>query len=103
MRQRQENKGKKRAYIFFIWNNYQGSIDKIKKSKNLLQPIYEAFTNSLESIKDKSEDCTSEEIIISLYQNSNLTSAQTNEYEYSKIKIMAYVTNVTVAHELLGY
>ena len=67
--------------------NYQGSIDKIKKSKNLLQPIYEAFTNSLESIKDKSEDCTSEEIIISLYQNSNLTSAQTNEYEYSKIKI----------------
>ncbi len=31
--------------------NYPGLLKRIKKSKNYLQPIYEAFTNSLEAIK----------------------------------------------------
>jgi hypothetical protein len=31
--------------------NYAGTIPKIKKSETPLQPIFEAFTNSLESIK----------------------------------------------------
>lgn len=31
--------------------NYKGALEKIYKSKEYLQPLFEAFTNSLESIK----------------------------------------------------
>ena len=31
--------------------NYKGALEKISKSKEYLQPLFEAFTNSLESIK----------------------------------------------------
>ena len=38
------------GYIKARGIHYPGALSKIKKSDDLLQPIYEAFTNSLEAI-----------------------------------------------------
>ena len=52
--------------------NYPGLLKRIKKSKNYLQPIFEALTNSFEAIK-MCNDCK-KEIIISLNFQGTLFS-----------------------------
>lgn len=62
---------------------YPQILSEIKKSPNVLQPIYEAFTNSLESIYLKDEDNKVNSIKIKHYLKKNLL----NELEFDKIII----------------
>lgn len=54
---------------------FTGVLHDIKKSKTALQPIFEAFTNSLEAIKDKAHNVADfkGEIDISIYVNENIS------------------------------
>lgn len=62
---------------------YEGRIRKIAKSTDKLRPIYEAFTNSYEAIKDLSEG----EIVISIQLNKNLLSEENKDFEFDNITI----------------
>ncbi|CAA0160308.1 hypothetical protein ACE1MK_09165 [Tenacibaculum maritimum] len=62
---------------------YPQILKDIRKSTNPLQPIFEVFTNSIESIQLKKENNTNNEIVISHYLNKNLLS----ELEFDKIII----------------
>ena len=46
--------------------DYKGQLQKIQKSNNKLQPLYEALTNSIEAIK-LLEDKDKKEIFIQLF------------------------------------
>ncbi len=61
---------------------YPQIISEIKKNPNHLQPIYEAFTNSLESIYLKKDDNKNNSITVKQYLRKNL-----NELEFDKIII----------------
>jgi len=71
--------------------DYLGTLPKIKKKEDFLQPIYEAFTNSLEAIKLLENDQPNKaEITISLYFTKDLISKisdDTKKYDFQKIKI----------------
>jgi len=60
---------------------YKTTIENIKKSKSYLQPVFEALTNSLESIKEKNLD--NQKLIISIHYSNDLTSSEI----YSHLKI----------------
>lgn len=62
---------------------YPQIISEIRKNPNVLQPIYEAFTNSLESIYLKQDENKNNSIIIKCYLKKNLL----NELEFDKIII----------------
>ncbi|GGG38124.1 hypothetical protein GCM10011344_43720 [Dokdonia pacifica] len=59
---------------------YPQILSEIKKNPNVLQPIYEAFTNSLESIYLKQDDNKNNSIIIKHYLKRNLL----DELEFDK-------------------
>jgi len=48
---------------------YQGMLEEIKKSKEHLRPIYEAFSNSWESVKLHPDKMSDSEIIVRVYMN----------------------------------
>ncbi|WP_428069903.1 hypothetical protein [Chryseobacterium gambrini] len=67
--------------------SFSGILQDIKKSNTSLQPVYEAFTNALESIKIKknnTSDFTEGKIIISIY-SAELTDT-TSEFKYLTIE-----------------
>lgn len=68
--------------------DYRGVLKEVKKSKRSLQPIYEAITNSIESIelyKRENTDFGNGEIEITLYFSKNLLD---NEGEFSHLTII---------------
>jgi hypothetical protein len=62
---------------------YDGRIQKIAKSKDRLRPIYEAFINSFEAIKNISEG----KIVISIQVNKILFSEKKEDWEFDNITI----------------
>lgn len=62
-------------YVKYSDLRWSGVLKSIKKSPNLLQPIFEAFTNSLESIRLRQQKGVGFEpfITISLDYNASLT------------------------------
>ncbi|MHC1705758.1 MAG: hypothetical protein AB9846_17790 [Tenuifilaceae bacterium] len=72
-----------------IW--YQRELNTIKKKDDIyLQPVFEAFTNSLESIliqKEKYNHFGKGEITINVFLTKNLFSKDTVEYDFQKIVI----------------
>ncbi len=73
------------GYVKAIGIYYKTTIESIRKSKNYLQPIFEAFINSLESLGEIK--LGNKQIVISLYYTSNLTSDENNDCDYSHIKV----------------
>lgn len=69
--------------------DYKGQLQKIQKSSNKLQPLYEALTNSIEAIK-LLESENKKEIFIQLFLIPKLFSDTTNEFELSKLVIKDY-------------
>ena len=69
--------------------DYKGQLQKIQKSNNKLQPLYEALTNSIEAIK-LLEDDNKKEIFIKLFLVPKLFSDETNDFELSKLIIKDY-------------
>lgn len=68
-------------FISFNGVYVEGFLKEIKKCKTVLQPIYEAFTNSLESIK--LNNINKGEIILEIYKNSLI-----NAESFDKFKII---------------
>lgn len=66
---------------------YFGLINSIKKSTDYLKPVYEAFTNSLESIKLKDKLSNNGIIKISLNLISTLTSNTDKQYSFDSLSI----------------
>ncbi|WP_074405801.1 hypothetical protein [Aquimarina megaterium] len=78
------------GYIEAVGIYYPGALSKIRKSDNLLQPIFEAFTNSLESIrllKERHKLDAKQSITISLYFTKNLFSKENFSYNFQKVVI----------------
>ncbi len=73
-------------YINATGIKYSGFFSEHSKSKIQLQPIYEAFTNSLEAIK-MDDTIKSNQITIDLKFNPNLFSRETNDYELHELII----------------
>ena len=70
-------------YIKATGIQYRGFFSEHSKSKTQLQPLYEAFTNSLEAIKiNKSKK--NNHITINLKFNGNLFSHEHNDYKLHK-------------------
>jgi len=67
--------------------NYSGTISKIKKNENSLQPIFEAITNSFESLKLKTNDTSIKTILISVNLSKNLFSDQQENFNFNEILI----------------
>ena len=72
---------------------YKSELRTIRKKKDrFLQPIFEAFTNSLEAIRTKYADrelslSKNDEIAIKIYHTKNLLSKESNDYDFDKITI----------------
>jgi hypothetical protein len=71
------------GYVTAFGIRYDGRIQKINKSNDKLRPIYEAFTNSYEAIKNISEG----KIVISIQLNKTLFSEKNEELEFDNITI----------------
>lgn len=76
-------KFKDNSFINLPGAYYPQILSEIKKNPNHLQPIYEAFTNSLESIYLKKDENRNNSITIKHYLQKNLL----NELEFDKIII----------------
>lgn len=77
-------------YIEATGIKYSGFFSEHSKSKIQLQPIYEAFTNSLEAIKESlkiDSSIKSNQITIDLKFNPNLFSSENNDYELNELLI----------------
>jgi hypothetical protein len=77
-------------YIEATGIKYSGFFSEHSKSKIQLQPIYEAFTNSLEAIKESlkiDNFIKSNQITIDLKFNPNLLSSEYNDYELYELII----------------
>lgn len=77
-------------YIEATGIKYSGFFSEHSKSKIQLQPIYEAFTNSLEAIKESlkiDNSIKSNQITIDLKFNPNLFSGENNDYELNELII----------------
>ncbi|MDT0675116.1 hypothetical protein [Autumnicola musiva] len=80
------NKGYIKAYGI----HYIGALSKIKKNDKFLQPIFEAITNSLESIrilKKKTGINRGPQINLKLYFTKNLLSEEDKKYNFEKLEI----------------
>jgi hypothetical protein len=75
------------GYIKANGISYSGTIPKIKKSTEQLKPIFEAFTNALESIKLSGKELKAGEITIKLNFNKTLYSQQEKQYDFDSIVI----------------
>lgn len=62
--------------------NYAGTIPKIKKSKNKLQPLFEAFTNSLESLQLVQNQFFNKRINIQILLDKNLFSSEKDKFDF---------------------
>ncbi|MDR1882194.1 MAG: hypothetical protein LBR26_05355 [Prevotella sp.] len=71
------------GYITAFGTKYDGRIQKIAKSTDKLRPVYEAFINAYEAIKNLSEG----KIVINIQLNKNLYSEQNKSYEFDNITI----------------
>jgi len=71
------------GYIRAIGTSYDGRIQKIAKSTNKLRPIFEAFTNAYEAIKNISEG----KIVVSIQLNKTLHSNKDEDLEFDNITI----------------
>lgn len=77
-------------YIEATGIKYSGFFSEHSKSKIQLQPIYEAFTNSLEAIKESlkiDNSIKNNQITIDLIFNANLFSNENNDYELHELII----------------
>ncbi len=78
-------------YLEGVGISYAGRLPKIKKKdKVFLQPIFEAFTNSLESIKilkDRHQYSEKGKITLNIYLKKDIFSDQTEVYDFQKIEI----------------
>jgi len=63
---------------------YERAIKSIKKSEVKLKPIFEAFTNSLESLFDPKQAISNPRIMIGLYHNKTLVN---DRYDFEEIVI----------------
>ena len=61
--------------------DFRGQLQKIQKSANKLQPLFEALTNSMEAIKLKTLQ-NKGVITINLNFESGLFSSETKEYQF---------------------
>lgn len=78
-------------YITANGISYAGTLPKIKKKEDVsLQPVFEAFTNSLESIKLRliGEPDIKSKIEIKLFHNRNLFSEQDAKLEFDRLEII---------------
>lgn len=75
------------GYLSGIGTSYFGRIQKILKSTDKLQPIYEAFTNSFEALKEQHDDLSTGEITIKIKLNKNLFSSKSENFEFDSIII----------------
>lgn len=66
--------------------DFRGQLQKIQKSANKLQPLFEALTNSMEAIKLKTLQ-NKGVITINLNFESGLFSSETKEYQFSTITL----------------
>jgi hypothetical protein len=73
------------GYLTGIGISYDGRIQKIAKSTDKLQPIYEAFTNAIEAIKALNENMSLGEITIKVQLKKNLFSEKEEDYEFESI------------------
>lgn len=71
------------GYVKAFGTRYDGRIQKIAKSTDKLRPIYEAFINSYEAIKNISEG----KITISIQFNKTLYSEKNEDLEFDNITI----------------
>tara|TARA_B100000378_G_C18049586_1_gene412892 strand:+ start:250 stop:2379 length:2130 start_codon:yes stop_codon:yes gene_type:complete len=67
--------------------NYAGTIPKIKKSKNKLQPLFEAITNSLESLQLVEDQNFQKRIKIQILLNKNLLSSEKEKFDFQEFLI----------------
>ena len=73
----------KLGYITAFGTRYDGRIQKIAKSADKLRPIYEAFTNAYDAIKNISEG----KIVFSIQLNKTLFSVKDEDLEFDNITI----------------
>ena len=71
------------GYLTAFGTKYEGRIQKIAKSTDKLRPIYEAFTNAYEAIKNRTEG----KIAISIHLNKTLHSEENKDFEFDNITI----------------
>jgi hypothetical protein len=75
------------GYLRGIGINYLGRIQKITKHSDRLRPIYEAFTNSVEAIRELNGNLSLGEINIKIEFNKTLFSENKEDLEFSCITI----------------
>jgi hypothetical protein len=71
------------GYQKAVGTNYKGRIQKIPPSKDKLRPVYEAFINSYEAIRDIANG----KIVISMQLNKTLFSEKNEDLEFDSITI----------------
>jgi nitrogen-specific signal transduction histidine kinase len=74
------------SYIKAFGISYAGTLPKIRKSENILQPIFEAFTNSLEAIQ-MSENKGKGVIIIRINLVKSLFSEEERYFDFDSIQV----------------
>ena len=77
----------KTGFITAYGINYAGTLPKIKKSDNKLQPLFEAFTNSLESLELANKTEYQKKISISKVSNKDLFSAEKGKFVFKEFII----------------
>lgn len=75
------------GYLTGVGISYDGRIQKITKSTDRLQPVYEAFTNAIEAIKTLDNNLSNGEIEIKILLNKNLFSENEEDLEFDSIVI----------------
>jgi len=75
----------KKGYIKTWGIDYNGALNKTKKSDNNLQPIFEALTNAIEAIKLSNRD--DGKVLIRFYFDKTLHSDENKNYSYNRIEI----------------
>ena len=75
------------GYLSGVGTSYDGRIQKIPKSGDKLQPIFEAFTNAIEAIKEQYEDLSKGEIIVKIQLTKNLFTENNEDLEFDSIVI----------------
>lgn len=67
--------------------NYAGTVPKIKKSKNKLQPLFEAITNSLESLQLVEDQNFQKKINFQILLSKNLLSSEKDKFDFQEFII----------------
>tara|TARA_R110002049_G_scaffold140826_1_gene302128 strand:- start:86 stop:2242 length:2157 start_codon:yes stop_codon:yes gene_type:complete len=77
----------KTGFITAYGINYAGTLPKIKKSENKLQPLFEALTNSLESLELANKTKYQKKITIKKITTKNLFSAEKEKFVFKEFII----------------